>query len=125
MSRHQLQPTCAATAMCANDLRLSSAASHSFTLPPNSRLAFVTLGLCQVTSIGSGAAPNCLVMLPWSALGSSAFGTRRTIGVHLRHLPVRHEDTRDRGYNNPQPGLAAAIHGDHGPGSLPKAEPAA
>jgi hypothetical protein len=28
MSRHQLQPTCAATAICANVLRLWSAASH-------------------------------------------------------------------------------------------------
>ena len=76
MSRHQLQPTCAATAMCANDLRLSSAASHSPTLPPNSRAASATFGLCQVTSTGSGTAPNCVIMLSLSSVGSSALGTR-------------------------------------------------
>src|SRR5690348_8097580 len=102
MSRHQLQPTCDATAMCANDLRLASAALHAPTLPPNSRLSWVTSGLCYSTSTFSGTAPSCLTMFSLSSLGSSAFGMRSAmmssflslrmhVGVYVRVLVVRHE----------------------------------
>src|SRR5215468_2227815 len=95
MSRHQLQPTCAATAMCANVLRLSSAASHAPALPPHSRLAWATLGLCHVTSTGSGTVPNRLIMLSLSWVGSSAFGMRSTVVSSFGRLPVQHEDTAE------------------------------
>src|SRR5437868_12771889 len=90
MSRHQLQPTCAATAMCAKVLRLSSAASHVAILAPSSSAAWATLGLCHVSSTGSATAPNCLIMLSRSSLGISAFEIRSVI----RCPPcVWHEDT--------------------------------
>src|ERR1700741_4232060 len=96
MSRHQLQPTCAATAICANVLRLSSAASHAAILAPNSSAAWATLGLCHVTSTGSATAPNCLIMLSRSSLGISAFDTRNVVMVSSRTFcVVRHEDTAD------------------------------
>src|SRR5919199_4376400 len=97
MSRHQLQPTCAATAMCAKVLRLSSAAFHAATLAPNSSAACATAGLCHVTSTGSATAPNCLIMLSRISAGSSAFGTRSVVMVSsLDLLLVRHEDTVER-----------------------------
>src|SRR5205814_7237118 len=97
MSRHQLQPTCAATAMCAKVFRLSSAASHAAILAPNSSAAWATLGLCHVTSTGSATAPNCLIMRSRSSLGISAFDTRNIVMVsYLDVLLVRHEDTAER-----------------------------
>src|ERR1017187_417372 len=76
MSRHQLQPTCAATAMCANVLRLASTASQVATLAAYSWLDRATLGLLYDTSTGSGTAPSCSIMFSLSSGGSSAFGTR-------------------------------------------------
>src|SRR6266542_2688470 len=114
MSRHQLQPTCAATAMCANDLRLASAASHAPTLAPNSRPAWATSGVCHSTSTGSGTAPSCLIMLSLSSVGSSAFGTRSAMGVLLGCLPVRHEDTAEPAnvttLSQAQPASIRALH---------------
>src|SRR6202042_2492088 len=100
--------------MCANDLRLSAAASHSPTLPPISMDAWATLGLCHATSTGSGTAPICLIMLSLSSAVSSAFGTRSTMVFSLpvclfgmktppgprmlqAHLsvPAPHDDERD------------------------------
>src|SRR5580692_4975824 len=97
MSRHQLQPTCDATAMCAKDLRLSSTASHAPTLPPNSILARATWGLCHTTSTGSGTAPNCLIMLSLISVGSSAFGTRSAMVSSSDDclLTCRHRRDRD------------------------------
>src|SRR5881392_4023286 len=93
MSRHQPQPTCAATAICANVLRLASAASHAPTFAPNSSAAWATLGLCHSTSTGSATAPNCLIMLSLTSGVSSAFETRNAMVSSLDVLLVRHEDT--------------------------------
>src|SRR6266851_1346472 len=95
MSRHQLQPTCAATAMCAKVLRLSSAASHAPTLAPNSRPAWATSGLCQSTSTGSGTTPSCFIMLSLSSGVSSAFGTRSAMVSSYGRLRFCHEDTTE------------------------------
>src|SRR5262249_21238128 len=59
------------------------------------RLAKATLGLCHSTSTGSGTPPSCLIMLSLRSVVSSAFGTRSAMGVLLRRLPVRHEDTAE------------------------------
>src|SRR5882757_1491787 len=93
MSRHQLQPTCAATAMCAKVLRLASAASHAATLPLNSWLATASLGLFHSTSTGSGTAPNCLTILSRNSVGSFAFGTRSAMVSSLDVYLFGHEDT--------------------------------
>src|SRR5215470_9301996 len=83
--------------MCANDLRLSAAASHVRTLPPSRRPALTTLRLCHITSTGSGTSPNILrlnrlIMLPVKP-ESSAFGTRGAMVSSPARLPVRHVDT--------------------------------
>src|ERR1700739_1719312 len=73
---HQREPTWPATAMCANVLRLASAASHLATSAENTWLNMATLGLLYITSTGSGTTPSCLIMLSLSSAGSSTFGTR-------------------------------------------------
>src|SRR5580700_7459181 len=138
MSRHQEQPTWAATAICANDLRLSSAASHSLTWPPICRDASATLGLCHATSTGSGTAPSCLIMLSLSPAVSSAFGTRsamvfslpaclfgmktppgpRLLQAHLC-VPAPHDEERD-----PDQGGGEG-HEDAGLDELERPEPVA
>src|ERR687894_864150 len=62
-SRHQVQLTCDATAMWANDFRFSSHVSHFWTLLPIAKLAFSTLGLCQYTPSGVGTCPIIFVAI--------------------------------------------------------------
>src|SRR5690349_4121606 len=100
MSRHQLQPTWAATAMCAKLLRFASTASHRATCAEWYWLASASFGLFHSTSTGSGTAPSCSVRAVRSSAGNSAFGTRSVI-VFSRYVggfvPCRHEDTACRG----------------------------
>ena len=78
MSRHQPQPTCADTAMWANDFRLSSTPSQAAARPPSSNVAIATSGLCQLASIGAGTFPN-RSMIGSTPPSISAFGTRNVI----------------------------------------------
>src|ERR1700751_5970615 len=78
--------------MCANVLRLASAASHVPTPAESSWLDMATLGLLYVTSTGSGTAPSCLIMFSLSSAGSCAFGTRSAMVSSLDGCLFGHED---------------------------------
>src|SRR5712671_676685 len=96
MSRHQLQPTCAATDMWAKVLRLASAASYAPTFAPNSSPAWATLGLCHRTSTGLGHGTELLDHGFAHLGGDLCFGNAQRHGVLPGGVLVRHEDTAER-----------------------------
>lgn len=107
-SRHHEQPTCAATAMWANDFWLGSRWFHFWTLRPNPMELVSTARLCHITPRASGTSPSifrltrfkrghgrphrsspagCALPAPPAAgpSGDRSGGRRRAVDIGLHH----------------------------------------